>query len=311
MQFKKSNFILGLILSASCLCGYANAQEQANAQSSEDINFAPEKSIQVASSNIIATSPIKQNVNFAQMAGNFSALVKEAQNAASPQGLENANSIGHYLDNSPSLTGANSIDGAKAMVIVTALSNTQFVNSVKQISDFMGKEAFAAKLKDNVAMVKSFDGYESAYKTASASLGLGVEKIDKASAYITQASYDLQKFGWAKTENDKHIHLIALANAKKSPANFTPINISEIVNDNSIEVQINDKLLAASALVAIGAQDDALSLIKLGSGENCTQDAYLTLRMCVSASKYPYEHSFCLAKHAYEDANKCVKKALK
>ncbi|MBN8647002.1 MAG: hypothetical protein J0L55_03535 [Caulobacterales bacterium] len=311
MQFIKSNFILGLILSASCLCGYANAQEQANAQFSEDINFAAEKNIQVASSNIIATSPIKQNVNFAQMAGNFSALVKEAQNAASPQGLENANSIGHYLDNSPSLTGANSIDGAKAMVIVTALSNTQFVNSVKQISDFMGKEAFAAKLKDNVAMVKSFDGYESAYKTASASLGLGVEKIDKASAYLTQASYDLQKFGWAKTENDKHIHLIALANAKKSPANFTPINISEIVNYNSIEVQINDKLLAAAALVAIGAQDDALSLIKLGSGENCAKDAYLTLRMCVSASKYPYEHSFCLAKHAYEDANKCVKKALK
>ena len=162
---------------------------------------------------------------------------------------------------------ANSIDGAKAMVIVTALSNSQFVNSVKQVSDFMGKDALAAKLKENTAMVKSFEGYESAYKTASASLGLGVEKIDKASAYITQASYDLQKFNWAKTENDKQLHLIALANAKKSPANFTPINVTEIVNNNETEVQINDKLLAAAALVIIGAQDDALSLIKLGSGE--------------------------------------------
>ncbi len=311
MQFKKSNFIIGVILGATCLCGYANAQEQISAQYSEDINFVSEKNIQVASSNVIGAGPIKQNVNFAQMAGNFSALVKEAQNAASPQGLENAKSIGHYLDNSPSLTGANSIDGAKAMVIVTALSNSQFVNSVKQVSDFMGKDALAAKLKENTAMVKSFDGYESAYKTASASLGLGVEKIDKASAYITQASYDLQKFNWAKTENDKQLHLIALANAKKSPANFTPINVTEIVNNNETEVQINDKLLAAAALVIIGAQDDALSLIKLGSGEYCAQDAYLTLRMCVSASKYPYEHSFCLAKHAYEDANKCVKKALK
>ena len=137
MQFKKSNFFIGVILGATCLCGYANAQEQISAQYSEDINFASEKNIQVASSNVIGAGPIKQNVNFAQMAGNFSALVKEAQNAASPQGLENAKSIGHYLDNSPSLTGANSIDGVKAMVIVTALSNSQFVNSVKQVSDFM------------------------------------------------------------------------------------------------------------------------------------------------------------------------------
>ena len=311
MQLKNSKFIISAIISATCLCGFANAQEQVNSQFSEDINFTSEKNVQVASSNIIGTKSTIQNVNFAQMAGNFSALVKEAQSAATPEGLENAKSIGHYLDNSPRLTGGNSIDGAKAMVIVTALSNTQFVNSVKQVSSFMGKEAFAAKLKENVAMVKSFDGYESAYKTASASLGLGIEKIDNASAYITQASYDLQKFNWAKTENDKHLHLIALANAKKAPVNFTPINVSEIVNNNANEVQINDKLLAAAALVAIDDNDGALSLLKLGSGEYCAQDAYLTLRMCVSASKYPYEHSFCLAKHAYEDANKCVKKALK
>lgn len=280
-------------------------------------------------SNPIKIAAVSQKANFTngliknnpselnRLAARFIGFVNETQNAAKDESLSNAENIANFVDNSPVLTRADTIDGAKALAIISASQSKEFVENVKNIANFMGSEVLIQKLKENPQLVKTIKGYEDAQSRANFSLETAFSKIDKSSAIIAQAAYDLQKQKWSIIASDKQPRLEATQVSWNKTINLNEADfskISEFLNletTNSNSTLINDKLIIAAVILTLSNEEAALSHINMNSGKFCANNAYLNLRMCISATKYPYEHTFCLAKHAYSEFEACAKAATK
>jgi hypothetical protein len=279
---------------------------------SEDINQNTQQLIFVAAATPTTANQNKVSINYNELAGHFSALVKSSQISARDDSLANATKISENIANTPFYVNGEAIDGAKAIAIIAALNDSEFVNNAKQVSAFVGADNFATNLVTQPQNVRNLSGFNSAQNKAASSIALALDKIDAASNKIAQSSYDLQKQSWATIASDKRLHLDALARAKSANQSvFTPIHSTDLGTDQISTIAVNDRIIAAAALIAIGKENEAQNLIRLGTGASCADDTYLNLRMCISATKYPYEHAYCLANHAYRDVRQCVIKALK
>lgn len=252
-----------------------------------------------------------------RLALRFVNFVDETQNAAKIESLSNAQNIANFVDNSPFYTRADTIDGAKALAIISAHKSQIFIENVKNISNFIGKDIFIQKLNENPELIKTIKGYEDAQMRANNVLEYSFAKIENAKSIIAQASYDLQKEKWSIIATDKQPRLEATQAAWNKEINLNDSEfskLSEFLNLNQTEykaAKINDKYIIAAAILEISNEENALKIINLNSGKFCANNAYLNLRMCISATKYPFEHTFCLAKHGYEEFENCAKSAIK
>lgn len=262
--------------------------------------------------SLVKQKPQKLN----KLAIRFINFVDETQNAAKSESLSSASKIASFVDNSPSLTRSDTIDGAKALAIISASNSSEFARNLKNYAQIMGKDELVAKLKASPSIVRTIEGYDDAQSNAVYSLGNAFSIIDASHGIISQASYDLQKQKWSMVATDKQprLHATQIAWTKEVKQNDDATKLNEFLapsKKHGKAQKVNDKLIAAAAILILTDEEEAIKTISLNSGKFCSTSAYLNLRMCISATKYPFEHSFCLAKHAYSDFEDCAKAALK
>ncbi|MEK7661583.1 MAG: hypothetical protein AAB680_06045 [Pseudomonadota bacterium] len=240
------------------------------------------------------------------MAGLFPAFAEEARRAALNENIINATQIANSIDRAPLLARSETIDGAKAYSILAASMSAEFRAGITEIGTPMGREAFIARLISDPSFVKTIPGYGNAKELGAAAFSSRLQIITQSAVSLNQASYDLQRQAWTRTAVAKEPRLTALATSWNTPlqvTNFDGTNIA--TNGNSAQV-INDRVMAAAALYIIRADQEMIEMLQLGSGRSCAFRAYLNVRQCMSASKFPYEHTFCLSKHAQEEVKVCM-----
>ncbi len=244
-----------------------------------------------------------------ELAGQFSALISESRRAAQSSSLASAREIAQSVDRSPRLTRASTIDGAKAYAVLAALHSTEFRENVTRVASELGHDNFKSRLSADPNAIRQIRGYSEAKSFAAGALGDAYTIINDSSAVIRQASYDLQRQQWSKVEQAKQPRLEAIALSWNAPARRDGVQTANFATNARNNEPINDKILVAAALSAIG--DDAAALNALGrdSGKFCANRAYLNLRQCLAATRYAYEHTFCLSRHGYSDFSECAQSA--
>lgn len=247
---------------------------------------------------------------FEQMAGLFSNFINDSVRFSDKENISNAPSIAKSLEGSAKNIHIEAIDGAKALALLASFEVEEFVNGVIDVAKFEGKEVLVQKLIDDPTYVNSFAGYETAKNRASGYLGWALSRSKESSAKLTKFSYDSQKLGWAKVPGDTQARLNAIAISWDAPNSKNQFKLSNMGSAN-VQIPIGDRILAASALVALGEQNSALEMLKIGGGKSCAKLAYLNLRQCVAATKFPFEQTFCMAKHSIDEYQGCIEKGLK
>ncbi len=247
---------------------------------------------------------------FEQMAGIFSSFVNESANYSDKDNISSASSIGKSLESSAKHIHIEAIDGAKALALLAAFEVEEFTNGIIDVAKYEGKEVLVQKLIEDPHYVNSFAGYETAKNRASGYLGWALSRSKESSTKLTKFSYDSQKLGWAKVAGNTQARLDAIAISWDSPNTKYQFNISNLGSSN-VNVAIGDRILAASALVALGHESEAMEMMKIGGGKSCAKLAYLNLRQCVAATKFPFEQTFCMAKHSIDEYQGCIEKGLK
>lgn len=246
-----------------------------------------------------------------QYAGFFIAFHNEVLRAGKPEGLSSASAIGYSIDRSSMYIRPEIVDGAKAFAVIAASKNPEFRAGIEGIISFTGKENLIARIKQTPDSLKNLPGYDAAINSARNATNSVFTDMSSSTAKIAQSAYDIQRLRWANTAIEKKPHLDAIAAA--STATIVPENIDDniFIGQNIGETQIKDKFVLAAALLIAGDENSALSLLDIGDNRSCTYRAYLNLRMCMAATRYPYEHSFCLARHSYSEMQSCTQTAVK
>jgi hypothetical protein len=69
-------------------------------------------------------------------------------------------------------------------------------------------------------------------------------------------------------------------------------------------------VLAASYRL-LGDEVTATELLDKPMGRMCMNRVQLNVRQCIAASRYPYEHAFCLSQHSFGEALSCIKTSVR
>ena len=265
--------------------------------------------------NSVNSSPIEQN-NVTQdaiysLAGNFAAFFAETSRAARSENLSSPETIATSIDHSSYYTRPEIIDGSKAFAAIVATRNQNFVFGISKMAQEVGANNLVQILKYNPSCVRNIDGYAEAKSYAANSLETVFNKIDTSSQTILQSSYDIQKYKWSQLPQDKERHLLEVDASLEKPLVYSDINGDMFNNSGSDKIIINDRIMASAVMMQLKDNSSALETLSLGSGKPCAKRAFLNVKMCLAASRYPYEHTYCLAKHAYSETNACSIEALK
>jgi hypothetical protein len=244
-----------------------------------------------------------------ELAGQFSALISESRRAAESSSLASAHAIAQSVDRSPRLTRSSTIDGAKAYAVLAALRSSEFRSSVNQAANEMGREAFKAKISADPSAIRQISGYSEARSFASGALSDAYSIINASSAVIRQASYDLQRQQWSLVAQAKQPRLEAVATSWNAPVGRQGIQNVSFSNNTRGQEPINDKIMFAAALTAMDEHQNAINALGRDSGKFCANRAYLNLRQCLAATRFAYEHTFCLSRHGYSDFSECAQSA--
>lgn len=239
-------------------------------------------------------------------AGLLPQFAEEAKRAAEPISYASAAAIAASVDKSPLLARTETIDGAKAYAIIAAAQSQEFRDGIKQIGEPMTKAGFINALISNPAFVRTIPGYENAKSLASSAITNNTSMISRAAATLHQAAYDLQRQNWAKTIVPKEPRLAAMATSWETPIAITNFDPSNVSTNGAATQEINDRIMAAAALYIIRADQAMSDMMQLGSGRSCAYRAYLNTRMCMAATRFPFEHSFCISQHAQDEFKQCV-----
>lgn len=244
-------------------------------------------------------------------AGYFAAFFAETRRASRAENLSSPETIAESLDHSSFYTRHEVIDGSKAFAAIVATRNQAFVDGITIKAQEVGSNNLVQILKYNPSWVRNIDGYDEAKAYAANSLETVFSKIDTSSQTILQSSYDIQKYKWSQLPQDKAPHLSEVDASLEKPLIYNEINGDMFNSSGNNKIIINDKIMAAAVMMRLKDNTSAIEILSLGSGKPCAKRAFLNVKMCLAASKYPYEHTYCLAKHAYSETNACAIEALK
>ncbi len=237
-------------------------------------------------------------------AGLFDSFSAETERSA--KNLNTAIEIANSVDRAPLLARSETIDGAKSYALLAAANSVEFRNGIVSFGKPMGRTTLINRLISHPSSVSQIPGYDEAKALAARAIGNQYRKIDEASKTIEKAAYDLQLKPWAKVTQPKEPRLAAITAAWDAPISATDFDTTRISTAGSETAVINDRMLAAAALYILRADEEALTMLQLGTGRSCAFKATLNLRMCMSATRYPFEHAFCLKEHGQEEFKTCV-----
>jgi hypothetical protein len=229
-----------------------------------------------------------------------------------------------------------------------AEQHPQFLDDVRDVADYYGRDAAVAALANDPA-------YAGAFRYADQASDSVIDAIEEDSAEIAEigqqfrlAAYDLQSERWANAvARDRQNRLAALRDADSIAAPLaTDLFSTQFVSETDIgsassmfasrpmpslppstpnlsldpdvpyepdRVRVG-RILSIAALRAIGddnrfTEDSLQTLLADPLAQRCIEWARVNLAQCVAAAHFEYEDSFCIAQHALLDVSQCLEAA--
>lgn len=248
--------------------------------------------------------------DMAATAARFNALVGEADRLTTlrtltPEAVEGA------LLSTARLSSSGISEGAASYAVLSASAHAPFASSLQTAVNLLGRDAVLERLKsDPEAFLGLVASSNEAATIASGVMADSLAKMDKASQILGDAAYSVQKEAWAQREMDPQLILAAHRTASTSPVELSPLGASDM-RDTRAEAPLDKRFLVAAAYHVLGDDVTSTKLIARTGGKMCMNRVQLNVRQCLAASRYPYEHLFCLARHSFQESSGCVRDAIK
>lgn len=248
--------------------------------------------------------------DMAATAARFNALVGEADRLTTlrtlmPEAVQGA------LLSTARLSSAGIAEGAASYAVLSASAHAPFASSLQTAVNLLGRDAVMERLKtDPEAFLGLVASSQEAATIASGVMADSLVKMDKASTLLGEAAYSVQKEAWAQREVDPQLVLTAHRTASTSAVELSPLGASDMRNTRA-EVPLDKRFLVAAAYHVLGDDVASTKLISRTSGKMCMNRVQLNVRQCLAASRYPYEHLFCLSRHSFQESSGCVRDAIK
>jgi len=230
-----------------------------------------------------------------------------------------------------------------------AEQHPQFLDDVRDVADYYGRDAAIAALANDPA-------YAGAFRFADAASEAVLESIDQDSSQIRelgeqyrQTAYSLQNERWANAiARDRQNRLAALRAADdisaplandlfttsffseadigaasglfpdttphpNLPASTPNLTLQADIPYEPDRVRVG-RILSIAALRAIGedtryTEESIQSLLADPLAQRCISWARINLAQCVAAAHFEYEDSFCIAQHALIEVSNCLEAA--
>jgi hypothetical protein len=194
--------------------------------------------------------------------------------------------------------------GAAAYAVIAATRTPAFQAGLETAVNFMGREAVLAQIRADPTVLGRVSGALEAQQAISGALGSSVEAFTTAAERLNRMSYDSQRERWSQVRVDKP-GTVALARQQQQSA-FTPPPLpGASLGSVSWTQTPSARLLQAAALLMLGEHDEARSLVHQDTA-TCVRRQKLNMQMCLAAAGFPYEQTFCLSRHGYEELTRCV-----
>ncbi|OYU75893.1 MAG: hypothetical protein CFE32_12520 [Alphaproteobacteria bacterium PA3] len=248
--------------------------------------------------------------DMATTAARFNALVGEADRLTTLRTLT-PEAIQGALMSTARLSSSGISEGAASYAVLSASAHAPFASSLQTAVNLLGRDAVMERLKtDPEAFLGLVASSQEAATIASGVMADSLAKMDKASELLGEAAYSVQKEAWAQREVDPQLVLTAHRAASTSAVELSPLGASDMRNTRA-EVPLDKRFLVAAAYHVLGDDVTSTKLISRTGGKMCMNRVQLNVRQCLAASRYPYEHLFCLARHSFQESSGCVRDAIK
>jgi hypothetical protein len=259
---------------------------------------------------VVQTEAPKPKFDMVDAAARYAALVREADRMTYPNALA-SESIASSLTTTARLSSKEITEGAGAYAVLLVANDPAFRSGVQTAVGFLGKDAALARLKESPAsFLGMISGSVEAQKLASGALSGSTAKLKAAQTKLGEAAYALQKERWAMQEVNTQATLAAHRAAAAEPSGLTPFAPSDLPAQAS-EEPVNGRYVLAATYRLLGDDASATALLDKPLGRMCMNRVQLNVRQCVAASRFPFEHAFCLSQHSFGEAHSCVQEAVK
>jgi hypothetical protein len=266
--------------------------------------------VSASQADVAVQLPASPKFEMVDAAARYAALVREADRMTYPNALA-SESIASSLTTTARLSSKEITEGAGAYAVLTVANDPAFRSGVQTAIGFLGKDAALARLKENPAsFLAMISGSQEATKIASGALSSSEAKLKAAQTKLGEAAYALQKERWANVEVDTQATLAAHRAAAREPSGLTPFSASDLPAQASDD-PVNSRYVLAAAYRLLGDDVSATAMLDKPLGRMCMNRVQLNVRQCVAASRFPYEHAFCLAQHSFGETLTCVQDAVK
>jgi hypothetical protein len=229
-----------------------------------------------------------------------------------------------------------------------AEQHPQFLDDVRDVADYYGRDAAIAALANDPAYAGAFRYADQASESVIEAIEEDSEEIAEIGQQFRLAAYDLQGERWANAvARDRQNRLAALRAADSIaaplatdmfstqfvsetdmgsassmfapaarpslPASTPDLSLDPDVPYEPDRVRVG-RILSIAALRAIGddnrfTEDSLQSLLADPLAQRCIEWARVNLAQCVAAAHFEYEDSFCIAQHALLDVSQCLEAA--
>jgi hypothetical protein len=254
--------------------------------------------------------PPKPKFEMVDAAARYVALVKEADRMTFPNALA-SESIASSLMITARLSSKEITEGVGAYATLAVANDPAFKSAIQTAVSFLGKDAALARLKEDPASFLSMiSSYGDATKVASGAIEDSMSKLEAAQATLSAAAYSLQKERWALEVVDTQSTLASHRFSASQPSGLTPFSVSDLPARAS-DSPVNSRYVLAASYRLLGDEVTATELLDKPMGRMCMNRVQLNVRQCIAASRYPYEHAFCLSQHSFGEALSCIKTSVR
>ncbi|MEE2527041.1 hypothetical protein V0U79_11740 [Hyphobacterium sp. HN65] len=230
-----------------------------------------------------------------------------------------------------------------------AEQHPQFLDDVRDVADYYGRDAAVAALANDPAYAGAFRYADQASESVLLAIDEDAAEIEAIGEQFRLSAYDLQSERWANAvARDRQNRLAALRAADQIaaplatdmfstsfvsetdirsassmfahdtpppslPANTPDLSLNADVPYEPDRVRVG-RILSIAALRAIGSdnrytEDSLQSLLADPLAQRCIEWARVNLSQCVAAAHFEYEDSFCIAQHALIEVSQCLEAA--
>jgi hypothetical protein len=290
---------IGAVLAAFALCPLW----QGSVVAEESSSFS-------ASNSGSAVEAPKPRFDMVDAAARYVALVREADRMTRPNALA-AESIASALTNTSRVSAKEITEGVGAYATLSIANDPAFRSGIETAVSLLGRDAALARLKESPAtFLTMISGANEANRIASGAIIGSSAKLAAAQSALGDAAYALQKERWAMQVVDTQATLAAHRAAAASPSGLTPFAVSDLPAA-AAEEPVNGRYVLAASFHLLGDDASATALLDKPLGRMCMNRVQLNVRQCIAASRFPFEHAFCLSQHSFGEANSCVRDSVK